>query len=129
MTKTDWDKYYKNLKKDSKARKKLEKAGRAINIATQISTLREQRGLTQKDLADLVNVSQPAIARLESVNYKGYSLKTLDKIARAFDTVLKISFVQGDISSTLEETDLLIKEPEMTSQGTIEETFYWRPFL
>lgn len=61
-------------------------------IATQIKVLREQRDLTQKNLADLTGMAQPRICVLEDVNYGSWNIKTLKKLALAFDVCLKVSF-------------------------------------
>lgn len=63
-----------------------------IWIATQIKVLREQRGWTQKDLAEHASMLQPRISALENVNYSSWSVSTLRKLADAFDLTLKISF-------------------------------------
>ena len=61
-------------------------------IATQIKVIRDQRGLTQQELADLAGMAQSRIPLLEDVNYGSWSIKTLQKLARAFDVTLKVSF-------------------------------------
>lgn len=40
-----------------------------------------------------MGTSQQAVSRLESGEYKGFSLKTLEKLAEATGTRLKIEFV------------------------------------
>jgi len=65
----------------------LEKA----RIAIEITLFREKKGLTQAKLAELTGTSQSAIARLEDIDYKGYSLSTLRKIADALDLELIVS--------------------------------------
>lgn len=62
-------------------------------IATQIKVLREQRGLTQKQLAELSKMKQERISALEDVDYDAWTISTLRKLARAFDTTLQISFI------------------------------------
>lgn len=62
-------------------------------IATQIKVLREQRGLTQKRLAELAGFKQERVSALEDVDYDSWTLSTLRKLAKAFDTTLHISFV------------------------------------
>lgn len=61
-------------------------------IATQIKVLREQRGFTQQQLAQLADMAQPRLSLLEDVNYGSWSIKTLKKLSRAFDVTLKVSF-------------------------------------
>lgn len=61
-------------------------------IATQIKVLREQRGLTQEDLAELMGTKQAGISRLENVNYSAWKTETLRKLARALGVRLRITF-------------------------------------
>jgi len=49
--------------------------------------------LTQAELARLMGTSQQAISRIESGEYEGFSLKTLEKIVKATGSRLKIEFV------------------------------------
>jgi transcriptional regulator with XRE-family HTH domain len=61
-------------------------------IATQIKVLREQAGLSQQGLAQLLGTGQGVISRIENVNYSKWNVSTLKKLARAFRVRLKISF-------------------------------------
>jgi transcriptional regulator with XRE-family HTH domain len=61
-------------------------------IATQIKVLREQAGLSQQGLAELVGTRQGVISRVENVNYSKWNISTLKKLARAFHVRLKVSF-------------------------------------
>lgn len=60
-------------------------------IAVELNYYREKAGITQSQLAQSVGTSQSAIARLESPDYKGYSLRMLRKIAEALDLELVIT--------------------------------------
>jgi transcriptional regulator with XRE-family HTH domain len=60
-------------------------------IALQIRVVREQREMTQKDLADVLGTTQTAISRLENANYSGRSISTLKNVAKALDCRLKVS--------------------------------------
>ena len=62
-------------------------------LAAQIKTLREMRGLTQSQLAELAGMKQERICALENVEYDAWTVKTLRKLAEAFDTGLQVSFV------------------------------------
>ncbi len=62
------------------------------SIATQIRVLREQRKMTQVDLALDIGSKQAGVSRLENVNYSAWKTETLRKLARAFDVRLRISF-------------------------------------
>lgn len=62
------------------------------SIATQIVVLREQRGLSQTALGNLIGTKQPGVSRLEDVNHSTWKTGTLKKIARALGVRLKITF-------------------------------------
>jgi len=61
-------------------------------IATQIKVLRQERGWTQKDLANKTDMKQPRISVMENVYYDNWSISTLNKLAEAFDVTLNVSF-------------------------------------
>lgn len=73
-------------------------------IATQIKVIREQRGMKQADLAKEVGTTQTAISRIENVNYSGWNIRTLKKLARAFRVRLRVSFeTYGTLPDEVEE--------------------------
>lgn len=91
-TRKTWDEI-KAGRPDTPARRRgYEKAGRTIRLAMEIHSLREKRGLSQRELADRLGTTQSAIARLEAGNVSP-SLPTLDKIAAALEVELVVSFV------------------------------------
>lgn len=61
-------------------------------IAAQIKVLRDQRGWTQKQLAKAADMKQERISALEDVDYDAWTIKTLRKLAKAFDLTIKVSF-------------------------------------
>jgi len=63
-----------------------------VSIATQIKVLREQREMTQQQLADAAGMKQERISVLENVNYSSWSINPLRKLARALGVRLKVSF-------------------------------------
>ncbi len=65
----------------------------ALKLAMTIAELRNQKGLSQQELAKLMGTSQQAISRIESGEYEGFTLKTLEKIAEATGMRVKIEFV------------------------------------
>jgi ribosome-binding protein aMBF1 (putative translation factor) len=83
----------KLLKEDPTLQEEFDRAEQAWDIAFQIRDLREQAGLTQKQLAELVGTKQSNIARIENADYTGYTLKTLEKIASALKAKLQIKIV------------------------------------
>ncbi len=79
--------------RDRETRESFEEERLALQIAQRILHLREVLGLSQQTLADRMGTSQQTVSRLESGTYEGYSLKTLEKLAEATGTQLKIDFV------------------------------------
>ena len=63
------------------------------DIAWQVRINREARGLSQDDLASLTGTHQSAISRAEDPAYGKLSIRTLTKIAHAFDCALLLRFV------------------------------------
>lgn len=61
-------------------------------IASQIRSLREFRGLNQKQLAALSGTGQSAISRSEQAGYSGWTVKTLVALAQALRARLVVSF-------------------------------------
>lgn len=80
------------IKQKPELKEELEKAKRAVDIAMQVHNLRKERGLTQKQLAKLIGISQPNVARIESGDYTSYSFRTLGKVAKALNTNLNVIF-------------------------------------
>ena len=64
----------------------------SCRISAQIRDMRKDRGWTQQQLSDAINTSKTFVSTLESDDYDGYSLCTLNKIAKAFGVGLSISF-------------------------------------
>ena len=64
-----------------------------IGIPFQIRALRDQRNWKQKDLGKKSKMKQEVISRLENPGYGKLNLKTLKRIASAFDIGLLVRFV------------------------------------
>ena len=63
-----------------------------IELVLQIIKLREQRGMTQADLAKAIGTRQANVSRLERFD-TNLTLGTLEKVARALGANLKINLV------------------------------------
>ncbi len=61
-------------------------------VSAQIKALRENRKLSQQELANLIGTKQSGISRLEKADYSTWKIETLRKLARAFGVRLRISF-------------------------------------
>jgi DNA-binding XRE family transcriptional regulator len=79
--------------KDPEFREHYEEEKQALMLAIKITELREKKGLSQQQLAELMGTSQQAISRIESGEYEGFTLKTLEKIAGSTGMRVKIEFV------------------------------------
>ena len=61
-------------------------------VAAQIKALRENRGFSQEQLAELIGTKQSGVSRLERADYSSWKVETLRKLARAFHVRLRIRF-------------------------------------
>ena len=61
-------------------------------VATQLKVLREQRDLTQREVAKCLGTSQGVVSRFEDADYASWNIRTLKKFARLFEVRLHISF-------------------------------------
>lgn len=66
-----------------------EDARLAYEIGQQVRTLREARGLSQRQLAERLGTTQSAIARLESGGSKP-TLRTLERVAAALRVRVRV---------------------------------------
>lgn len=62
-------------------------------VAKNIFELRQQAGLSQRELAERVGTQASVICRLEDADYDGHSLSMLRRIATALDQRVEIRFV------------------------------------
>ena len=92
MKKTNFDRYLEEQLEDPAFAARFEHAGEAWDVALQIAALRQQAGLSQKDLAKLLKTSQQQISRLESPGYEGHSLSTLRRVADVLNARVRVMF-------------------------------------
>ena len=79
--------------KDPEFKTHYQEERQALKLAMKITELREKKGLSQQKQAKLMGTSQQAISRIESGEYEGFTLKTLEKIAEATGMRVNIEFV------------------------------------
>jgi transcriptional regulator with XRE-family HTH domain len=79
-------------KKDKNWEERVRKYEDAFEIAQQIYDLRVARGLSQKELADLVGTTASVICRLEDADYRGHTMNMLRRIAKALNCRVEVSF-------------------------------------
>jgi predicted XRE-type DNA-binding protein len=81
------------LAQDARLREQVEVRLNELRLEHQLAALREARGLSQRQVARLVGVSQPAIAKLESGTVKNLQLKTLVRMVTALGGRLQVEIV------------------------------------
>ena len=100
-----WQAIYENLKERYRKQGKMFRKGRAVakdplceNTGREIRDIRRGMGLSQKDFAKKIGVSQQLISRIEQ-GRENVSLGTLDNISRALGKELRINF--GEAASRI----------------------------
>ena len=86
----NWKEHKKRLLRDPKFAKQYEALEPEYKLAAALIRLRLAKGLTQEQLAGLLNTKQASIARLESGNSLP-SLSTVKRVANALDAELEIN--------------------------------------
>ncbi len=81
------------IKNDPARQDLLREASLNAKVAQLIYTARTEAGLTQQQLADLIQTKQSAIARLEDADYEGHSLSMLQRIGEALGQKIEINMV------------------------------------
>lgn len=75
-------------------REAYEKEEVFANVAIEIAKLREEKKLTQKELAKKLQTTQQTVSRLENPANRSVSLNTLVNIAHAHNRSLEMHFVK-----------------------------------
>ncbi|MCP3918399.1 MAG: helix-turn-helix domain-containing protein [bacterium] len=70
---------------DVKLAAELEEARATVQVADLVHSLRQQSGLTQRELARRIGTGASVICRLENDEYRGQGLSMLRRIAHALD--------------------------------------------
>ncbi len=81
------------IKDDPKRLASIREERDKLDIAGQVFELRTQAGLSQAQLAKLVETTQSAISRLEDADYTGHSLSMLRRIANALHCRVEVRLV------------------------------------
>jgi len=92
MKKPNFDRYLEEQVQDPRFATRFARAGEAWDVALQIAALREQAGLSQKELARHLKTSQQQVSRLESPGYEGHSLATLRRVAEVLHARVRVVF-------------------------------------
>lgn len=87
--KDEWEQFEAELLEDPETRAAFEKRLPAFELASKLITLRSKLGLSQRQLADAANMTQPEIARLESGTIQP-TWETLSRVLHAVGAELAI---------------------------------------
>jgi len=90
MKKTNFDLYLEEQLRDPDFAERYGRAGEAWDVALQLTSLREQAGLSQAQLARKLKTTQQQISRLESPAYEGHSLSMLRRVAAALRARVRV---------------------------------------
>ena len=90
MKTVKYEEFLQEQLSDSEFRREYDETEEEFTIAREVIELRQRYNLTQKELAERVGTSQPAIARLESGNYRNLSLSFIRRIAGALNAVPEV---------------------------------------
>lgn len=88
-TKTNYDLFREEQLADPEFRAGYEETTRNVRFGYALGMVREQRGLTQQALADMIGVKRTAVARLEGGDHAP-TMTTLLKLVQALDAKLVI---------------------------------------
>ena len=92
MKTTNFDRYLEEQMRDPEFAARFERAGEAWDVALQLAALRQQAGLSQRELARRLKTSQQHISRLESPGYEGHSLANLRRVAGVLHARVRVTF-------------------------------------
>lgn len=92
MAAKSWDALKSKRLQSDEAQAGYERARQAFELGVKVRALREEHGLSQRELAERIGSTQPAVARLEAGGVSP-SLVTLERIAAAMGSALVVDFV------------------------------------
>jgi transcriptional regulator with XRE-family HTH domain len=102
MNKTNFDRYLEDQLQDPVFAARFAQAGEAWEVSLQIADLRQEAGLSLKELAHLLGTSQQQISRLESAGYEGHSISMLRRVAEVLNSRLRVIFEPIDQVGSLQ---------------------------
>ena len=85
MKPRSFNEYRDEQLQDPEVRREYEAVAHQFSLAAQVLRLRKELDLTQRQLAQRMGTSQPAIARIESGNYHNVSMAFIRRLADALN--------------------------------------------
>jgi transcriptional regulator with XRE-family HTH domain len=86
------------IEADPRLAKEVDELLNEMKIEQELVALREKRGLSQRQAAEMIQVSQPYIAKLESGRVKNLGVGTLLKYAHALGGSVSIDIHAGRVT-------------------------------
>ena len=86
------DRLKKDLR-DPEFRRAFDEEEVCVSLAIQIAKIRQKKNLTQQELAKRLHTTQQTISRLENIDNRSYSLRTLIELAHVLEKRLKVELV------------------------------------
>ncbi len=86
-----FEEYKAQILSDPKLRAMYEKEFRKKELWLQLVEARQEAGLTQKEVAERLGVSQAQVARIEKAGYGNYTLRTLERYIEALGDQFTVS--------------------------------------
>lgn len=96
MSLTQWE---KKVLQAPGAKERVGEIEDELRLAAGLTALREKAGMSQRELADLIGVSQPRIAAIE--RSRNVTIDVLEQYVEALGGHLEVSVVQGRQRTTL----------------------------
>lgn len=78
----------------------VQQAQADLMVGQMIYDARQEAGLTQTGLAELVGTTQSVISRLEAADYEGHSLPMLNRIASALQKKVEIRLIPASAGTS-----------------------------
>ena len=97
MARTTWEDLKAARAGDSAVEAAYAAATLAFELGEQVRSMREERGWSQRELAEYTGMTQPAIARFEAGGTTP-TLPILERIANAFDTTLSVQLKPKNVA-------------------------------
>jgi DNA-binding XRE family transcriptional regulator len=72
----------------------------ATILANSIKRVRRLRGYTQAQLAEMIGTTQADVSRMEDPTYRGWSCRSLIKVAVALRARLRVQFIPKEERAT-----------------------------
>jgi transcriptional regulator with XRE-family HTH domain len=99
---TNWNRYYQEQMTNPATRSLVEGEIKALRIGVQLAKLRQERGLSQGQLAAKVGMRAPNISRIETDPTQNLTLQTMVKLFHALDC---------DVAITPKKRAAAVREP------------------